>query len=108
MEKRVVFKSSWLPWLLLTPQLVIIGVFFFWPAAQAFIQSVQTEDPFGLSTEFVGMANFQRLWNDPGYLDSFRTTAIYSTLVPRWASASRWCWRCLPTASCAAPPSTAR
>ena len=81
MEKRVVFKSSWLPGLLLTPQLVIIGVFFFWPAAQAFIQSVQTEDPFGLSTEFVGMANFQRLWNDPGYLDSFRTTAIFSTLV---------------------------
>ena len=81
MEKRVVFKSSWLPWLLLAPQMVIIGVFFFWPAAQAFIQSVQTEDPFGLSTEFVGMANFQRLLNDPGYLDSFRTTAIFSTLV---------------------------
>jgi ABC-type sugar transport system permease subunit len=28
-EKSVLFKSSWLPWLLLAPQLIVIAVFFF-------------------------------------------------------------------------------
>ena len=40
MEKRVVFRSGWLPWALLTPQLIVIIVFFFWPASQALMQSM--------------------------------------------------------------------
>ena len=81
MEKRVQFRSSWLPWLLMAPQLVVIVVFFFWPAAQAMLQSFQVQDAFGLSTEWVGLQNFKQLWNDPSYLASFKTTAIFSILV---------------------------
>jgi len=81
MEKRVRFRSSWLPWLLLAPQLAVIGVFFFWPASQAVLQSVQQQDAFGLSTEWVGLANFQRLFADPLYVESFTTTALFSALV---------------------------
>ena len=81
MEKRVVFQARWLPWLLLLPQLAVIGVFFFWPAAQALIQSVQTEDPFGLRREFAGLQNFERLWQSESYLASFKTTALFSALV---------------------------
>jgi sn-glycerol 3-phosphate transport system permease protein len=81
MEKRVLFKSSWLPWVLIAPQMAIILVFFFWPAGQALFQSVQQQDAFGGSTVFVGMENFDRLFNDPSYLDSFRITAIFSALV---------------------------
>ncbi len=81
MEKRVRFKSAWLPWLLITPQMAIILVFFFWPAGQALYQSVQQQDAFGTSSEFVGLENFERLFADPGYLDSFKTTAIFSALV---------------------------
>ena len=40
MEKRVLFKSTWLPWVLIAPQMAIILVFFFWPAGQALYQSV--------------------------------------------------------------------
>ena len=80
-EKRVRFKSWWLPWLLIAPQMAIILVFFFWPAGQAVYQSVLTEDAFGTSTEFVGLLNFQRLWNDETYLSSFWTTAVFSVLV---------------------------
>src|SRR5437773_11888042 len=36
MEKRVVFRSAWLPYALLAPQIVVTIVFFFWPAVQAF------------------------------------------------------------------------
>ena len=80
-EKRVVFRSSWLPWALIAPQALVIGVFFFWPAAQAILQSVQQQDAFGTSTEWVGLANFQRIFSDPSYIESFKTTAVFSLLV---------------------------
>jgi sn-glycerol 3-phosphate transport system permease protein len=80
-EKRVRFKSRWLPWVLVAPQLAVVLVFFFWPAAQTLYQSVQREDAFGTSTEFVGLENFAALWADESYLASFKTTAIFSVLV---------------------------
>ncbi|MBN9330876.1 MAG: glycerol-3-phosphate transporter permease [Comamonas sp. SCN 67-35] len=81
MEKRVRFKSAWLPWLLVAPQMAVVLVFFFWPAGQTLYQSVLQEDAFGMSRQFVGWQNFERLWEDPSYLDSFYTTAIFSLLV---------------------------
>ncbi len=81
MEKRVRFQSRWLPWLLIAPQMAIVLVFFFWPAGQALYQSVLSQDAFGLSTEFVGMENFERLFADSTYLESFKTTAVFSLLV---------------------------
>ena len=81
MEKRVVFRSGWLPWALLTPQLIVIIVFFFWPASQALMQSMQMQDAFGTSTEWVGLQNFKELFNDPAYIESFETTALFSILV---------------------------
>lgn len=81
MEKRVVFRSTWLPWVLLTPQVLVIGLFFFWPAAQALLQSVQQSDAFGTSVEWVGLENFRNLWQDDTYFASFYTTAIFSLSV---------------------------
>ena len=84
MEKRVVYQSSWLPWALMAPQLAVICIFFFWPAGQAMLQSLQQSDAFGMSVEWVGLENFRNLWNDPSYLASFKTTAIFSALVTQW------------------------
>jgi sn-glycerol 3-phosphate transport system permease protein len=81
MEKRVTFRSAWLPWVLLAPQVAIIAVFFFWPAGQALVQSLQQQDAFGTSVEWVGLANFRNLFNDASYLESFKTTAFFSLLV---------------------------
>lgn len=81
MDKRVVFRSAWLPWVLIAPQALVITMFFFWPAAQALLLSVQQSDAFGTSVEWVGLDNFRNLWNDETYLASFYTTAIFSTLV---------------------------
>lgn len=80
-EKRVVFKSSWLPWVLIAPQVLVIVVFFFWPAAQAILQSGQQSDAFGTAVQWVGLENFRNLWQDESYLASFKTTAIFSVLV---------------------------
>ncbi len=81
MEKRVLFKSPLLPWLLLAPQGLIIAVFFFWPAGQALLQSMQMQDSFGLSREWVGLDNFKSLFADAAYLETFKTTAVFSVLV---------------------------
>jgi sn-glycerol 3-phosphate transport system permease protein len=81
MEKRVVFRSAWLPYLLLAPQLAITVVFFFWPAGQAVWYSFQLQDAFGLHSEFVGFDNFTSLFRDPHYLASFKTTAVFSVAV---------------------------
>ena len=81
MEKRVLFRSRWMPWVLLAPQLAVISVFFFWPAAQALLQSFQVQDAFGTTTEWVGLANFKTLLADENYAASFKTTAIFSVLV---------------------------
>jgi sn-glycerol 3-phosphate transport system permease protein len=81
MEKRVVFRSGWLPWLLVAPQLAIVLVFFFWPAGQALWQSVLSQDAFGTASEFVGLENFKTLFADQSYLASFKVTALFSVLV---------------------------
>jgi len=81
MEKRVVFRSAWLPYALLAPQLAITVVFFFWPAGQAVWYSFQLQDAFGLQTEFVWFDNFTSLFRDPHYLESFKTTAVFSVAV---------------------------
>ncbi len=81
MEKRVVFQNRWLPYLLVAPQLAITLIFFFLPAGQAIYQSVLMQDPFGLSTEFVGLQNFETLLSDPNYVASFKVTMVFSALV---------------------------
>jgi sn-glycerol 3-phosphate transport system permease protein len=80
-EKRAFFRSRWLPYALVAPQLAITLVFFFWPAGQALWQSVLLQDAFGTSVEFVGLENFRRLFADPAYLASFRVTVVFSVLV---------------------------
>lgn len=75
---RATFPHRWLPYLLVAPQLAISLVFFYWPAIQALRQSILREDPFGLATQFVGLANFRRVLSDPAYLNSIRVTAVFS------------------------------
>jgi sn-glycerol 3-phosphate transport system permease protein len=81
MEKRVVFKNIILPYILVAPQIIITLVFFIWPASQALYQSVLQEDPFGLSSKFVGLENFAALFADDIYLNSLYVTVIFSFAV---------------------------
>ena len=81
MEKRVIFRGWLLPICLVAPQLIISVVFFFYPAAQAVWQSLFIPDPFGLSTQYVGLGNFEYLLSDKYYRASFVTTAVFSILV---------------------------
>lgn len=75
------FKGWGLPALLLTPQLLIVLIFFYWPSVRAVFSSFFLEDAFGQSAEFVGLENFERLFADSDYADSFGITIVFSVLV---------------------------
>jgi len=81
MLKRVHYRSSYLPYLLVAPQIIITLLFFIWPAGQALYQSFLLEDAFGLSSEFVWFDNFVELYENPDYLNSFVRTAFFSIAV---------------------------
>jgi sn-glycerol 3-phosphate transport system permease protein len=81
MRRRVIFDDMLLPYLLLTPQIAITLVFFFWPAGQAVYQSFLLQDPFGLRQTFVWFDNFRALLADPLYLDAAWRTLVFTGAV---------------------------
>ncbi|MGY6705106.1 sn-glycerol-3-phosphate ABC transporter permease UgpA [Roseinatronobacter sp.] len=78
--KRMTFSSKWLPYALLAPQVIITLIFFIWPSYNALIQSVYRQgDAFGIRPPtFVWFQNFQALFRDDLYLNSLKTTFIFS------------------------------
>lgn len=77
MQKRVIFRHRWLPYLLVAPQIIVTVVFFFWPAYRALETSFYLEDAFGFSREWVWLDNYVMLFADPAYLRSFGTTLMF-------------------------------
>ncbi len=81
MNKTAHFKGLLIPALLLTPQLLITFVFFYWPASQAVWQSFLLEDAFGTSTNFVWFENYRTLFTKPEYYKALWNTLVFSSLV---------------------------
>lgn len=81
MEKRTLFRSRWLPYALVLPQIAVTLVFFFWPAGQALYWSTLLQDAFAARVKFVAFDNFLALFADPTYFASFKVTALFSLLV---------------------------
>ena len=81
MIKRSFFKSRYLPYLLIAPQILITLTFFYWPAIQGIIQSFLLSDPFGQRSQFVWFYNYIELFTDPLYLKSIFITFVFSILT---------------------------
>ena len=81
MIKRSFFKSRYLPYLLILPQMVVTLTFFYWPAIQGLFQSFLLSDPFGQKSTFVWFYNYKELFTDPLYLKSILTTFAFSLAV---------------------------
>lgn len=79
--KRVQFEHSSIPYLFIAPQIIIISVFFLWPAAQAMYQSFLLEDAFGLSSQFVWFKNYSDTILSGSWLQAAWFTMIFSVLV---------------------------
>jgi sn-glycerol 3-phosphate transport system permease protein len=81
MQKQAIFQSKLLPFVLVAPQLAIVLIFFYWPAAQAVIQSFLLQDAFGLSTSFVWFENYIDLLKDPAYFEAVVRTFFFSFAI---------------------------
>lgn len=81
MERRQQFIHSPLPYFLLAPQIVIIAIFFIYPAIKAIYLSFMLEDPWGISSTFVGFENYRMLFQSGEYLASLGFTVLFSVLV---------------------------
>ncbi len=80
MEKSQ-FSSPWMPYLLLAPQMLIIAVFFIWPAAEAVRASFYLEDPFFGRATFVGLQNYTDALTASDYKRTAWFTTIFTILV---------------------------
>ncbi len=81
MDRRTVFGGWLLPVLLVLPQLLLTGFFFYWPAGEAVWSSMTSQDAFGEGVRFVGWDNFAELLADPLYLESAVRTVVFCGAV---------------------------
>ncbi|SLM28382.1 glycerol-3-phosphate transporter subunit; membrane component of ABC superfamily [Desulfamplus magnetovallimortis] len=81
MIKRSFFKSRYLPYFLILPQVIVTLTFFYWPAFQGLMQSFLLSDPFGRQSKFVWFYNYIELFSDPLYLKSILITFVFSLSV---------------------------
>jgi len=81
MERRVIFKNRFLPYLLVAPEILVTLVFFLWPATQAIWYSFFRLDAFGTSQKFVWLENFINILKGEAYLKSLGVTAVFSFSV---------------------------
>ena len=81
MQKQSIFHSKLLPYVLVAPQLAVVLIFFYWPAAQAVIQSFLLQDAFGLSTSFVWFENYQDLLSQSDYFAAIVRTFAFSFAI---------------------------
>ena len=81
MDRRTVFGGWRLPVLLILPQLLLTGFFFYWPAGEAVWSSMTSQDAFGEGLTFVGLDNFAELLDDPLYLESAVRTVVFCGAV---------------------------
>ena len=79
--KKVQFGASWTPYLLLAPQLIIVAVFFLWPAGEALRSSFYLEDPFFGNATFVGFDNYVDSTSSADYGRSARFTAVFTLAI---------------------------
>jgi multiple sugar transport system permease protein len=85
-----IFAKSWLDrdnfaaWLFLTPALILLGLFLFWPLAYLFYLSF-TKGVFTLKgIQWIGLRNYLRLATDPDFWQVIRNTIYFTvaTVIP--------------------------
>src|SRR5580693_4885156 len=72
---RLLEDERWLAFVLLVPTMVLLGMFIAYPFVRGIMLSV-TNSRVGVPGDFVGLANYYKIWND----NIFRT-AVYNTFL---------------------------
>ena len=74
-RSRMLEDERWLAFVLLMPTVVLLGLFIAYPFVQGVLLSV-TNSRVGVAGQFVGLANFYKIWDD-----SIFRTAVYNTFL---------------------------
>ncbi len=78
MPEHLKLKAQLTPYLFLLPALTILVLTVFWPAIQAFYLSfTRYEYDLTQAPQWVGFANFSRLWKDPVFWHTLGNTFLY-------------------------------
>lgn len=78
LQKR---KRKWIPWLMILPLVIIRGFTVIYPIIQTFINSFRNMNIIkGGTGEFIGFANFLRLFQDEKILSSIEFTLIFTVI----------------------------
>ena len=72
---RLLEDERWLAFVLLVPTMVLLGMFIAYPFVRGIMLSV-TNSRVGVAGDFVGLANYYKIWND-----SIFRTAVYNTFL---------------------------
>ncbi len=72
-----VFRGRWWPIVFALPQLILVFLFFYWPALVAIKWSLSLEQPFGGGSVFVGLDNFRRLLVDQDFYMALGRSGIF-------------------------------
>jgi sn-glycerol 3-phosphate transport system permease protein len=81
MERRATFDNLWLAGALIAPQLLLVAIFFYWPAVQALYWAFSTQPPFGGSNQWVGWQNFAEIFSDAVYWNSVRVSVTFAIMT---------------------------
>lgn len=86
---RTMSKKSWLSWLILSPSLLFLLLFTYFPLLRSVYDSLFDSRMTGDDKSFVGLENFQRLFTDSLFQISLMNNLIYImlTLIPGVARA---------------------
>jgi ABC-type sugar transport system permease subunit len=71
------FKKFLLALAYLSPSLVIFLIFVFIPLVRSFLLSMQRTDPIGRAVGYAGLLQYERLWNNPQFLNSLQRTLLF-------------------------------
>lgn len=80
MEKRVTFGQWWIGIGFAVPQILLIFVFFYWPAGQALYWALTLQQPWGGGNIWVGLDNFRQILSDPIYWNSVTRSIVFAGL----------------------------
>jgi len=76
--KNCIFiKQRLTPYLFLLPALVLLGLTVFWPALQAFYLSFTSYEDIAQPPQWIGFANFFKLWKDAVFWKTLENTFLY-------------------------------
>src|ERR687896_233498 len=79
-RRRVLEDERWLAFILLVPTMTLLGMFIAYPFVRGILLSV-TDSRVGVPGDFVGWANFARIWDDGIFRQAVYNTFLYTAVT---------------------------